>query len=130
MTFMKPDSYGRIKGYAAAFIDFIQQLPNGKGIAAPQAGDDVFAVFMEKGDVARLLLHPKCNKLAAIIGIADHGDDNPNITISLLAIGADGKVLPEHRKTDANLMMDDPELPGEEVWPEKKRVQDFGNFLP
>lgn len=123
-----PDSYQNIRRYAADYAGQVQELTGGKGIASSNPGDDVFAVLMEKGDVARLLLHPNCHKLAAIIGIADDGD-GPKISISLLAVGADGQVLPEHRR-EAKEMNTEPPLAGEEVWPTKITVSQMETFLP
>ena len=139
MYVTRPDSYVRIKDYAAKFATLLKEKTNNNGLSAPTADEEVFAVLMEKGDVARLLLHPKCHKLTAIIGVAEH-NGKEEVTISLLAVGADGKVLPEHMVSqgaagtdnkDANQadFTGDP-LPGEEVWPVRKTIAEMNEFLP
>jgi len=128
MAYSFPDSYKRIKSYAKTFADRLGNKTGGKGLGKPTTKEDNFAVLMERGDVARLLMHPKCYKLAAIIGIADDGTGD-QITVSLLAVGADDKVLAEHRggsKQDSEA----PTLPGEEVWPKKVTIADLDTFLP
>lgn len=127
----KIDTYSNIKGYAQDYADKLKEMGNGKGITMPQLEDDVFAVLMEKWDVARLLMHPHCYKLAAIIGIAPDpiDEDRNTITISLLAVNEKGEVLPEHKRVFKEGDKEPP-LPGEEVWPKKITIAQMNSFLP
>ncbi len=121
----RPDPYRNIVGYAQKFKQRLKELLNNQpGLASPTVEADVFAVLMDKNNVNRLLTHRDCVKLAAIIGIANDG--SRAITISLLAVGSDGKVLPQHRLPPE----DHDFLLGEEVWPDKITINEMDTFLP
>lgn len=123
------DSYNNIQRYAQRYSDTLKQKG---GITNPQFEKDVFAVLMEKWNVTRLISHPDCYRLAAIIGI----DDEEKMTISLLAVGKDGRVLPQHKgpisssKTGDVQILSEEELPGEEVWPLRVELGMIGELLP
>ncbi len=90
-------------------------------VANPNAAEDNFAVLMELKNILRLLGHEDCVKLAAIIGVVKKGSGLPEITISLLAVNKDDKILPEHIRGTFD---------GEEVWPKKIAMSEINTLLP
>ena len=114
----RPDSYHNIKRYVDRYKEVIENIGP---IAAPSTDEDVFAVLMEKENVKRLLGHPDCEKLAAIIGIDDEGE----VTVSLLIVDSNNDILAEHKLPD-----NDPgNVKGEEVWPDRVVLGDVDIFL-
>lgn len=112
------ENYLAIKGYCNNLRNHL--MARGKGIVAPKAEEEVFAVLMEKGNVARILSEvPRNGYLGAFLGM-EQTPKSERLTIALLALNSRKEILDAHKKS---------QLGGEESWGEQFNFSEMNKVL-
>lgn len=118
-----PDSYANIKTYAERYVN---QLQTGlqSGIIKQNPDDEALLIYFDVASVAELIRQggADCTYLAGVLGIHENQTTGiEEFTISLLCTDKYGEILDAHKNGSLN---------GQEVWPYRALVSDFGAVLP
>jgi len=116
------DSYENIKGYATSYTSLLNSL--GRGIVKSNPQDEQLIIYFEVDRINDLIRRGGngVTFLAGVLGVHKQlSSDMSEFTISLLCADSNGSILPGHVNNT---------IPGEEVWPNRKKVSDISSALP